>query len=363
MLAKERREIVWAAVERVPLPYREPLVLFYRQQQSVSEVAAALDLSEEVVRQRLHRGRQLIKAEVSSLVEDTLTISGPSKAFAVAVVAALPALITPPASAAVVGIAAKGTPAAKTVLTAGLAGAILGPILGLLGGLFGAWCSIRNTKSPRERRFMIRATILIWAMMVGLVGVPLTLALAGLVPKWVYWSCWAVFFLGLLPLIVWSNRCQRRIQLEDGTYRPPDDVVSISTAGIYGSFAGSIFGATAWLLILAAIAGQWGTFIVILLCDVSIFCGATVFCTRHPERYWFGAVLAVFGVMAITVVAVNLCWAAWMTAYRLSRFYDARSDVSLLTVNLAVLGLFLALIAFFVTRYLRGKKVRRGQKG
>ncbi len=116
---RELQEIVWAAVGRVPQKYREPLVLFYREQRSVSQVAADLGLSEPMVRQRLHRGRRFIRAEIASLVEDTLTRSGPGKAFTLAVVAALPAIITPTAGAAVVGIAAKGTPAAKTVLAAG----------------------------------------------------------------------------------------------------------------------------------------------------------------------------------------------------------------------------------------------------
>ena len=357
-LAKERQEIIWAAVERVPLQYREPLVLFYRRQRSVNEVAADLGLSEAAVRQRLHRGRQLIKAEVSSLVEDTLVRSGPGKTFAIAVIAALPALITPPASAAVAGVAVKGAPAAKTLLTAGVVGAILGPILGLLGGVFGSWCSIRNTHSPRERRFMVRMTVLLWTLLTALIGVPLALALAGLIPKWVYWSCWGVFFVGLLPLIVWANRRQRCIQMEDGTYRQPEDVVSLSTSGIYGSFAGSIFGATLWMLILAGLVGDWRTFVLIVCCDVSIFCGATVFCVRHPRHYWFAAILAVLGVMAMTLVAVNLCWAAWMAAYRLSSAYDARNDVSLSTLNLVLLGLYgtVILTVLMARRRARNKK-------
>jgi hypothetical protein len=123
-------------------------VLFYRSQRSVSDVAAALGLSQDTVRQRLHRGRQLIKSEVASLVEDTLARSGPGKAFAVGVIAALPALITPPASAAVAGIAVKGAPAAKTLVGTGLTGAILTPILGLPGGIFGAWWSSKFNGSP-----------------------------------------------------------------------------------------------------------------------------------------------------------------------------------------------------------------------
>jgi RNA polymerase sigma factor (sigma-70 family) len=59
-LAKERQEIVWAAVRRVPLKYREPLVLFYRRQRSVAVRRRSRPVGTDH-RQRLHR-RQLIKS-------------------------------------------------------------------------------------------------------------------------------------------------------------------------------------------------------------------------------------------------------------------------------------------------------------
>jgi RNA polymerase sigma factor (sigma-70 family) len=362
---KERREMVWAAVQQIPQKYREPLVLFYRRQQSVSEVAADLDLSEPVVRQRLHRGRQLVKAQIASLVEDTLTRSGPSEAFTIGVIAALPALGTQTASAVVTGLVAKGAPAAKTLVAAGLSGTILGPILGLLGGILGAWCSVKNTHSPRERRFMIRMTIFVWLLLFALIGVPLTLALAGLIPKWVYWSCFAVFFTLLLPLIIWGNAHQRRIQIQDGTCRPPEYTPArLTRPGIYGSFGGSIFGATLWLLILAALARDWVAFVMIFVCDsllFLLFLAATATILRNPKRYWLAAILTLCVMTAVTLAAVNLRWVAWMHAYRQSAAYKPTSDVSLLIINLIVLGLFVALCALTVAQYPWHKAARKGQ--
>ncbi len=361
-LAKERQEIVWAAVERVPRQYREPLVLFYREQQSVSRVAADLELSEDAVRQRLHRGRQLIKAEVASLVEDTLIRSGPGKVFAIAVVAALPAMVTPTASAAVAGAAAKGAPAAKTLFAAGLSGAVLGPILGLLGGLLGSWCGIKNTKSPRERRFMIRWTLLLWLLVFALVGLPLTLALAGVIPRVAFGSCAAAFFVLLLPLILWGNAHQRRIQIEDGTCRPREYTAPRMTRpGIYASFSGGIFGGTAWLLIMAWLVRDWVALSAILACDILVFLAVAEVCVRDPQRYWSLAVLMVGALMAVTLTAVNLRWTAWMDAYRQSTAYDPRNDVGLTAINLVVLGAFVALLAVFATRYVRHKTVREDE--
>jgi RNA polymerase sigma factor (sigma-70 family) len=359
---KERQEMVWAAVRQIPQKYREPLVLFYRRQRSVSEVAADLGLSEPVVRQRLHRGRQLVKAQIASLVEDTLARSGPGNAFAIGVIAALPALGTQAASAAVAGLTAKGAPAAKALVAASCSGAILGPILGLLGGMLGTWFSIRNTNSPRERRFTIRMALLVWLLLFVLVGLPLTLALAGLIPKWAYWSCFAVFFVILLPLIFWSNAHQRRIQIEDGTCRQPEYTpMPVTRSGVYGSFAGSIFGATLWLLILTALAGDWVSFSVIVGCDILLFLGATALCLRDPQRYWSVAILTACALLAMTLAAINLRWTAWMHAYRQSAAYDPRNDVSLLTVNLILLGLFVALLALFAAQYLRHNAAKKDQ--
>jgi hypothetical protein len=359
---KELQGLVWAAVRRVPQKYREPLVFFYREQQSVSRVAADLGLSEDMVRQRLHRGRQLIKAQVASLVEDTLARSGPGKTFAVAVVAVLPALITPTASAGVAGIVAKGAPAAKTVLAASLSGAVLGPILGLLGGILGVWCGIRNTNSPRERRFIIWMLVLVYLLLFVLVGLPLTLTLAGLIPAWAYWSCLGAFFVILVPLIFWSNAHQQRIQIEEGTCRRPEDGLAyVARPGAYGSFAGPIFGGTMWLLILAGHARDWVSFSVIVGCDLLLLLGATAFCARTPQRYWSVAAWTACALLAMTLTAINLRWAAWVDAYRRYPIYDPRNDISLLTLNLILLGLFVAVLALLATQYARRKATRGGQ--
>jgi RNA polymerase sigma factor (sigma-70 family) len=99
---KEHEELVSDAIRRIPEQYREPLVLYYRRQQSVKQVALSLDLSQDVVKQRLHRGRKMIKEQLSSIVEETLSATGPKKAFTTAVIASI------------AGMAIKGTGVAAT---------------------------------------------------------------------------------------------------------------------------------------------------------------------------------------------------------------------------------------------------------
>ncbi len=361
-VARERREVVWSALREVPPEYREPMVLFYRRQRSVRQVAADLDLSEETVRQRLRRGRQFIKAQVCSLVEDVLAESGPGKAFTVAVVAALPALTAQTASAAVAGVVAKstkGVSVAKALFAGGLSGAVLGPILGLLGGIFGAWCSIKNTRSPRERRFMIRMTALLWVLLCGLIGVPLVLMLTKVVPPWFYWTCFTAFFCILIPLIVWGNRRQQQIQVEDGTVvLPPEAYVPPRGRALYASFGGAMVGSTLWFMMLAGIAHDWVA-LPVVLGGVAGLLFLTVRIAARPGRYWTAARVALAGVAVLTFGAVNLRWQHWMHAYRRSKSYNPINDVSVTTINLIIAAAFLlALVMLILTTRHHRRAVR-----
>jgi RNA polymerase sigma factor (sigma-70 family) len=94
LAARESEALVWRALEAVPAAYREPLVLYYREGRSASQVAELLGLTVNTVEQRLSRGRRHLKQEVEGLVERTLARSRPSAGFAAGVMAALPELPT-----------------------------------------------------------------------------------------------------------------------------------------------------------------------------------------------------------------------------------------------------------------------------
>ena len=67
-ISREEQAILWRSLERIPVIYREPLILFYREQESVEQVAQALELSEAAVRQRLCRSESRSPARVSHAV-------------------------------------------------------------------------------------------------------------------------------------------------------------------------------------------------------------------------------------------------------------------------------------------------------
>ena len=48
-ISREEEAILWRSLEKIPELYREPLILFYRQHQSIEHVAEALELSEDAV--------------------------------------------------------------------------------------------------------------------------------------------------------------------------------------------------------------------------------------------------------------------------------------------------------------------------
>jgi Ca2+/Na+ antiporter len=97
----------------------------------------------------------------------------------------------------------------------GLIGGILGSVIGIAGGLFGTYCSIKNTNGPRERAFMIKGAVICWVAM--LVFLALQLVLPNLY-RWLMWIPYAL----LLPLgIFYANRTQQRIRKEEAPPRAP----------------------------------------------------------------------------------------------------------------------------------------------
>jgi RNA polymerase sigma factor (sigma-70 family) len=102
VLGKEDAERAAQALAALPEEYREPLVLFYRGDQSVREVATALGISEDAAKQRLSRGRAQLKERLSG-VEQLVRTTRPGLAFTAACVAAYLALGTGTALAAASG--------------------------------------------------------------------------------------------------------------------------------------------------------------------------------------------------------------------------------------------------------------------
>lgn len=218
-VSRERETILWEALERIPESYREPLILFYRHHKSVERVAEDLGISEEVVRQRLSRGRKLLQEQVASVLEDTLGRTTPGLMFTTAVIGSLPLV-----AAATMGSAA-GTGAALAKGGAMGAGAklvaalsfVIGPLLGIVASWLSIRASIKEARTPRERVYLKRYYGLLLAGMI--VATVISGVLAGygkaqgqMLPGMVA-GCVASSLVFVLFVIVVSFRAKRDMRL------------------------------------------------------------------------------------------------------------------------------------------------------
>ena len=170
-ISKEEEAILWRSLGELPPLYREPLVLFYRQQQSVTQVAESLEVSEDVARQRLSRGRAMLAEKVSAFVEGALQQTRPGEVFTSGVLAALPVVATS-AKAATLGATAK---------VAG-AGGLFQTILGIapiaaLGGYIGFKMNRDVQQSSRQQESVTRFWRILVGCLVVFVVLPLLLGL------------------------------------------------------------------------------------------------------------------------------------------------------------------------------------------
>ena len=156
IISQEEQALLWQNLARLPEEYREPMVLYYRHEESVAFVASALEISEEAVRQRLVRGRAMLAERIESLIDRGLRTSGPTKAFTIAAIAAIPGFVTSANAATLTATAGKGVASAKATSIGASTSFLLGPLIGLAGGYVGYRLGLAQTIAPQERRFMRR---------------------------------------------------------------------------------------------------------------------------------------------------------------------------------------------------------------
>ena len=247
-ISKEEQEILWRALERIPEIYREPLVLFYREHQSIETVAANLDLTEDNVKQRLSRGRKLLQEQVLAFVEGALTRTNPGKVFTLGVLAALPALTISAKAATIGAAAAKGGAAAKTAGAMGLFGTILSPLLAFTG-LYANYRMVCDEAHSDEERGKIKSVflnaLLVALAFAAVMVVPLFLAVRNRDDASIlFWGllfsqALVVYFLALLAFVLASLPERRRhlseiLTKEYGGNFPPSAFEYRSRLSLFG---------------------------------------------------------------------------------------------------------------------------------
>jgi hypothetical protein len=249
-------------LEQIPESYREPLILFYRQEQSVAEVAAALELTADAVKQRLSRGRDMLQERVAQLVAGTLRRSRPGRPFTVAVVASLATLSAGAKTAlagtgAATGAAQAAVPLAK-VAGAGLTGALLGPVLGVLGGLLGGWlgawlpAQVAGTKPERESMLRTGKRMLLLSLLFTVLLLVAMVAFAGRlssVNHVVLLAVWLVTYWAYVLVEVVCLTCTvSRLRTEAGKAEPNDTPLRAGLEAFASRYRGRVFRSRATFL-------------------------------------------------------------------------------------------------------------------
>jgi RNA polymerase sigma factor (sigma-70 family) len=166
VISCEEEAILWRSMDHIPQIYREPLILFYREGQCIESVAQALELSDEAVKQRLSRGRKLLKMEVEAFVENALRQSAPGRKFTSNVLAVLPVLAMPAGASALGAASSKGLAAAKSGSLLCAIGGLLVPIFGALSGFLSLAGIVKSAQSPREKSLWIKATVIFYCIFI-----------------------------------------------------------------------------------------------------------------------------------------------------------------------------------------------------
>jgi hypothetical protein len=224
----------------------------------VAEVAAALELSEDAVKQRLSRGRGMLREHVAELIGETLRRSRPGRAFTVAVMTSL-ATLSGGTKTALAGAGAAGTGAALSgaagptlKAAAGLSGGALGGALGMFGGMAGGWlgtwlpAQLAPTKRERDylrrtgRRIFLISGLFMAALVAG------ALALPGRFPIWYYLTFWGTWFVTYGAYVtveaVRAARGMKRLHAEAPPAAEPNDSrLRVSVDAIVRRYRGRVF--------------------------------------------------------------------------------------------------------------------------
>ncbi|WP_049721221.1 RNA polymerase sigma factor [Gilvimarinus polysaccharolyticus] len=156
-IQEQQQALLWQTLEKLPDTYREPLILFYREQRSVEHVACELELSEDAVKQRLSRGRKVLQQAMLSFVEDALEKTKPGAAFTLAVLVSISSVTAPKAKAAAFSAGAAQT---GTLFKWASLLTVAASFSGVIGSFFSVRASLALSRTQRERRAVIKIVAL-----------------------------------------------------------------------------------------------------------------------------------------------------------------------------------------------------------
>lgn len=236
VIQEQEQALLWKTLQQLPETYREPLILYYREEQSVERVAVELELSEEAVKQRLSRGRKALQKAMTTFVQDTLVKSKPGASFTMGVLLTISTLSAPKAKAALFSAGAAHT---GNVIKWGSLLTILASFSGVIGSFFSVRASLAQSRTERERRATIKIVTLYFLVAIIYVAGMFTMKYAALASadyRGLYAIGSQLLVLGFIVAYLWLLvhmlaaqpllRAQERLRLPDAFLSDYDQVNS-----------------------------------------------------------------------------------------------------------------------------------------
>jgi RNA polymerase sigma factor (sigma-70 family) len=173
----EQAQLLQQFLDALPAESREILLLFYREEQSSSQVAALLGISEANVRKKLQRVRESLKEQWLNRYGQLILSTAPGLGFSAALTAAL-ASASPPAAAMAADqlaqtaahAATQGTATGPLKLLAILGGAAIGALLAIAAVFYGMKPAIDGADSAElaTQLRQLRRRTMAWMALFGL---------------------------------------------------------------------------------------------------------------------------------------------------------------------------------------------------
>jgi RNA polymerase sigma factor (sigma-70 family) len=169
----EQAQLLQQFLDALPAESREILLLFYREEQSSSQVAALLGISEANVRKKLQRVRESLKEQWLSRYGQLILSTAPGIGFSAALTAAL-ATASPPAAAMAADqlsqTVVQGSAAGPLKLLALLGGAAIGALLAIAAVFYGLKPAIDRADSAElaAQLRQLRRRTMAWMAVFGL---------------------------------------------------------------------------------------------------------------------------------------------------------------------------------------------------
>ena len=344
-LTCEERDLLWRILSELPQPYRETMVLYYRHEQSTEAVAQAMETTPTAVRQRLSRGRQMLRDQVAAALEKNLVRSSPTPAFALAVVAALPAAIPHAAKGAALGVAAK----ASATTIGQMLTTVLGPLTAVAAGSMGLRAGLRAAGSARERRLIIRFGIALALIIVA--GIAILWALPAICRRFhapaplfalVLAATWVAYTLAVVAVTMQVRRRLTAIRRETPENQP---VALGSCARVKVPFwmiVGMTLGCTAWMIDLSWHAHDRLSSLILSLTTAVLIAAATYGYRRRSNALYVRRFTAIYILVIglITTVMIDCRFQTWLAVERGLSVQEIQKILPLWTLNVLIVTLF-----------------------